>query len=139
MSAQSAAQTEMTRKRGPVTHRNLGTRRRRPRHARPTPAAHGMPNANSQAGAEAVPHHPYAPGPSGPVVPGPSTAPGAKHQTRSVATWKFQAGTEPPTPHFSAVRHLLPDRLVSVRPSHLIYFVYIGYCVFWCGDSDRTC
>ncbi|KAL1484674.1 hypothetical protein MTO96_049972 [Rhipicephalus appendiculatus] len=102
MSAQSAAQTEMTKKRGPATHRNPGTRRKRPRHARPTPAAHGMPNANSQAGAEAVPHHPYAPGPSGPVVPGPSTAPGAKNQTRSVATWTYQAGTEPPTSYFSA-------------------------------------
>ncbi|KAL1478171.1 hypothetical protein MTO96_035163, partial [Rhipicephalus appendiculatus] len=102
MSAQSAAQAEMTKKRGPVTHRNPGTRHKRPRYARPTPAAHGVPNASSQAGAQAVPRHPYAPGPSEPGVPGPSTAPGAKNQTRSVAIWKFQAGTEPPTPHFSA-------------------------------------
>ncbi|KAL1438948.1 hypothetical protein MTO96_047594 [Rhipicephalus appendiculatus] len=140
MSAQSAAQAEMTKKRGPATCRNPGTQHKRPRHARPTPAALERPNASNQAGSEAVPRHPYAPGPSEPVVPGPSPALGAKHQTRSVATWTFQAGTEPPTPHFSAVRHLLRDGLVSVRPSsHLIYFVYIGYCVFWCGDSDRTC
>ncbi|KAL1477988.1 hypothetical protein MTO96_035312 [Rhipicephalus appendiculatus] len=138
MSAQSAAQAVM-KKRGPVTRRNPGTRHKRPRHARPTPAALEMPNASDQAGSEAVPRHPYAPGPSQPVVPGPCPAPGAKHQTRSVATWTFQAGTEPPTPHFSAVRHLLPDRLVSVRPSsHLIYFVYIGYCVFWCDDASDT-
>ncbi|KAL1444879.1 hypothetical protein MTO96_045346 [Rhipicephalus appendiculatus] len=126
MSAQSAAQTEMTKKRGPVTHRNPGTRRKRPRHARPTPAAHGMPNANSQAGAEAVPHHPYAPGPSGPVVPGPSTAPGAKNQTRSVATWTYQAGTEPPTSYFSAAPWKKQERAHRAKDESRLFAPFRG-------------
>ncbi|KAL1442382.1 hypothetical protein MTO96_030838 [Rhipicephalus appendiculatus] len=77
MSAQSAAQAERMKKRGPGTRRSPGTRHKWPRHDHSTPAALKMPNASDQASAEAAPCHLYALGPSEPVVPGPSPATGA--------------------------------------------------------------
>ncbi|KAL1466012.1 hypothetical protein MTO96_043006 [Rhipicephalus appendiculatus] len=95
MSAQRTARAEITKKRGPDTRRKPGTRHKRPRHARPTPAALEMPSAKDQAGAEAVPRHPYAPGPSE-HRPGPIPSTGRKASNVLVATWTFQAGTRHP-------------------------------------------
>ncbi|KAL1482583.1 hypothetical protein MTO96_033691 [Rhipicephalus appendiculatus] len=134
MSAQSAPQAEIMKKRGPGTRRSPGTRHKRPRDARPTHAALEMPNASYQAGAEAVPRHPYAPGPSEPVVPGPSPAPGANCQTRSVATWTFQAFTEPPTSYFSAVPGKKQERAHRAKDESRLFAPFRGRTI---TDIDR--
>ncbi|KAL1436026.1 hypothetical protein MTO96_010782 [Rhipicephalus appendiculatus] len=92
------------------------------------------PTPASQAGAEAVPRHPYAPDPSEPVVPGPSPAPGAKHQTRSVATWTFQAGTEPPTSYFSAVPWKKQERAHRAKDESRLFAPFRGRTI---TDIDR--
>ncbi|KAL1421300.1 hypothetical protein MTO96_023266 [Rhipicephalus appendiculatus] len=69
---------------------------------------------------------PYAPGPSGPVVPGPSTAPGAKNQTRSVATWTYQAGTEPPTSYFSAAPWKKQERAHRAKDESRLFAPFRG-------------
>ncbi|KAL1427013.1 hypothetical protein MTO96_017761 [Rhipicephalus appendiculatus] len=55
-----------------------------------------------------------------------STAPGAKNQTRSVATWTFQAGTEPPTSYFSAAPWKKQERAHRAKDESRLFAPFRG-------------
>ncbi|KAH7963525.1 hypothetical protein HPB52_021292 [Rhipicephalus sanguineus] len=134
MSAQGAVQADITKRRCPGPRRSPGARYKRPRHAYPIPAAQKSPNTSNQGGAEAAPSRPDAPGSSESVVQGPSPAPGANHKTRSVATWTFQAGTEPPTSYFSAAPWKKQERAQRSKPENRLFAPFQGRTI---ADIDR--
>ncbi|KAH7976955.1 hypothetical protein HPB52_021922 [Rhipicephalus sanguineus] len=60
------------------------------------------------------------------MLKGPSPAPGANHKTRSVATWTFQAGTEPPTSYFSAAPWKKQERAQRSKPENRLFAPFQG-------------
>ncbi|KAH7961852.1 hypothetical protein HPB52_012753 [Rhipicephalus sanguineus] len=134
MSAQGAVQADITKRRCPGPRRSPGARYKRPRHAYPIPAAQKSPNTSNQGGAEAAPSRPDAPGSAEPVVQGPSPAPGTNHKTRSVATWTFQAGTEPPTSYFSAAPWKKQERAQRSKPENRLFAPFQGRTI---ADINR--
>ncbi|KAH7976760.1 hypothetical protein HPB52_019104 [Rhipicephalus sanguineus] len=111
-----------------------GARYKRPRHAYPIPAAHKLPNTSNLGGGEAAPSHSDAPGSSEPVLQGPSPAPGANHKMRSVATWTFQAGTEPPPSYFLAAPWKKQERAQRLNPENRLFAPFQGRTI---ADIDR--
>lgn len=124
MSDAAASQLTNAKKRWPGSRRkssgpdHSGSKRPKQLHLRP--AAPGIPLSGGRANegmTKSRPDTPNHPGPTGQLHP---ATPGAKLERRSVATWTYQANTEPPVSYFSAAPWKKQERArVSKRNDRL--------------------